>query len=212
MSRALRFFLILFVLMALAYVTYVKVRETTWQADYDAGRTALAEGRLTEARAQYQAAVEAARGFGERDSKLAQSLIGLGFVSIVEGKDDDARRHFQEAMTLLEKLPGGEAPDIAECLNGLAIAAGHQAKNAEARAFLERALAIRQKSLGLDHPIVAETLDHLAWVHCNEGHYAEAERARSSGAGDPKERRSRQPRAAPLPEPSGLVPDPAGQV
>ncbi len=92
MLRALRYLLILFVFVALAYLVYVKIRETAWQADYDAGRKAQAEGHLSEARAQLQAAVETARSFGERDPRLAQSLIWLGFVSIAEGKDDDARR------------------------------------------------------------------------------------------------------------------------
>src|SRR3954467_4042402 len=156
----------------ISYLTFGRNRGHRWQRHYDAGQQALAECRYPEARTRLDAAVESGRAFGERDPRLAWSLMGLGHVCLAQAKDAESERHFRQALAILETLPDGEGRAMADCLTGLAIGAGHRARDAEAGDFLRRALAVQRKTLGPDDPDVARSLNDLAWVECNEGHYA----------------------------------------
>src|SRR4051794_8243552 len=127
----------------ISYLTFGRNRDQRWQRHYDAGQQALAECRYPEARTRLDAAVELARAFGERDPRLAWSLMGLGHVCLAQAKDAESERLFRQALAILEEAPEGHARAMAECLTGLAVSAGHRARDEEAGDFLRRALAIQ---------------------------------------------------------------------
>src|SRR4051794_25701688 len=157
MKRAV-FLLVLVLAGLISYRTLGRIRDRRWHTRYDAGQTALAECRYPEAREQLDGAVELARGFGERDPRLAWSLMGLGYASLAQAQDAEAERLFGQALAMLEKLPDGDGRAMADCLTGLGTSAGHRARDAEAERLLRRALAIRQEALGAEHPDVGRSL------------------------------------------------------
>src|SRR5689334_18156968 len=98
----------------------LRIQGRRWQDRFDRGREALAEGRFDDAQGHLRAAVDAARSFGERDLRLAWSLIAVGYLRIAQAKDGEAEASFRQARALLEGRPDGDGADLADCLAGLA--------------------------------------------------------------------------------------------
>jgi SOS-response transcriptional repressor LexA len=106
---------------------------------------------------------------------IAASLNGLALLYTNQGKYEEAKHLFKQALAISEKAHGAEHPDIAASLNGLALLYTNQGKYEEAEQLYKRALAIREKTLGVEHPDVAATLNNLAVLYEGEGRYTEAE-------------------------------------
>jgi tetratricopeptide (TPR) repeat protein len=73
-----------------------------------------------------------------------------------------ARRLYERALAIREKVLGPEHPDTATSLAGLAVLLQDQGDLVGARPLYERALAIREKVLGPEHPDTAASLANLA--------------------------------------------------
>ncbi len=67
----------------------------------------------------------------------------------------------ERALTIWEKVLGGEHPNTASSLNNLGSLLQDMGDYAGARLYLERALAIREKVLGSEHPTTALSLNNL---------------------------------------------------
>src|SRR3954467_11281192 len=124
------------------------VRDARWRMPHEAGAKALDAGRYSDAEKEFRTAVDVARGFGDKDNRLALSLYGLAVVYGYQGRHAESVPIYGEALQVCKQAKGPEHPDVAMCLSGLASAYGKRAMNAQAEPLLEQALAIREKALG----------------------------------------------------------------
>jgi tetratricopeptide (TPR) repeat protein len=126
---------------------------------------ALAEGKLDEARALFERAIEILeRELGPDHLELVRPLSGLAISIGQQGEHEQARALFQRAMTIVETTLGPGHPELADLLNNLGNMAGRQGELGLAHASFERALAIQEATLGSEHPNLAAPLDNLGTV------------------------------------------------
>jgi tetratricopeptide (TPR) repeat protein len=135
-----------------------------------------AEGRLSEAEAEYRRALalrEAA--LGPDDPDIAVSRSNLGLVLDAQGKHEEAEAEFRRALAMMEQALGPLHPATAVFRNNLANTLTAQGEYAEAEAELRQALVVMEEALGPEHPDVALSLSNLAQILIAEGKYPEAE-------------------------------------
>ncbi len=72
-----------------------------------------------------------------------------------------AKPYTKRALTIREKILGGEHPDTANSLNNLGYLLGAMGDLTGARPYYERALYIREKVLGSEHPDTALSLNNM---------------------------------------------------
>jgi tetratricopeptide (TPR) repeat protein len=86
----------------------------------------------------------------------------------------EARRLFERALAIREKVFGPDHPNTAASVNNFALVLQGQGDLAGARPLLERALAINEKVLGSEHPGTAVSLNNLALLLQEQGDLAAA--------------------------------------
>ncbi len=131
-----------------------------------------------------QARHEAARDWAKIAGPLARAagtseasaryFNSLGGVAHSEGKQEQARGYYEQALAILEKALGSNHPDVGKPLNGLGNAAYSEGKYEQARGYHERALTMWEKALGPDHPNVASSLNNLGRLAESEEKYEQA--------------------------------------
>ena len=77
----------------------------------------------------------------------------FGFISIKQGKYEDAEPYFLKSLEIYEKVLGENHPDTATSYNNLAGLYKSQVRYEDAEPFYLKALEIREKVLGENHPI-----------------------------------------------------------
>jgi serine/threonine protein kinase/tetratricopeptide (TPR) repeat protein len=98
---------------------------------------------------------------------------GLGILAHVEGRLQDARTHYTQAVAHAEQLPELPPSYLGSALDKLAQMHAALGERAQADAMLERALALKEASLGRLHPSVLVTRFHLASSIVGHGRYDE---------------------------------------
>jgi tetratricopeptide (TPR) repeat protein len=116
------------------------------------------------------AAVADARG----DKTAATLLNSLGYLLKAQGNLVGAKRYYERALVICEKILGPGHPNTATSLNNLGLLVETQGDLTAARIFCERALAIREQALGSYHPDTAGSLNNLGGVLKEEGDLAAA--------------------------------------
>lgn len=76
----------------------------------------------------------------------------------MEGDLAGARRYYEQALAIRERVLGTEHPDTAQSLNNLGAVLRAQGDLAGARRYFERALAIREQVFGAEHPDTAQSI------------------------------------------------------
>jgi tetratricopeptide (TPR) repeat protein len=126
---------------------------------------------------RWAAAVLERGGHDRHDAALLE--YSLGWLSLSQRNDREARTHFTAAVAAVE--PSGDEPLLASSLYGLGVTLGNMGQGAAAIPYFERARALREKLFGPRHPLVAEVLAQLSGVHVAMGAMDEAlAEARSS--------------------------------
>jgi tetratricopeptide (TPR) repeat protein len=136
-----------------------------------------AQEKYAEAENKYLEALDIRRnlkGLGESNPDVAISLNNLGLLYADQGRLDEAKSHYEQALLIQKSLFGETNLDIATTLNNLALLFYSQHNLLEAEKSLEATLKIRQKLLGKNHPDVAGSLNNLAGIYKAQGRFAEA--------------------------------------
>ena len=107
--------------------------------------------------------------------QAGELLANVGNYFWARAANREAERMLSQAVTVLEKVLGGEHPDTVAALNNLALLYQSMGRLAEAEPLAKRALATAEKVLGKDHPDVASQLTNLAGLYRATGRLAEAE-------------------------------------
>ncbi|MEM9452528.1 MAG: tetratricopeptide repeat protein, partial [Myxococcota bacterium] len=106
--------------------------------------------------------------------EVAQSLSRLGTVFHVQGELQNAKRHYQRALALFEKVLGRDHLLVAAVLNNLGMISASQEDFEDARRAHQRALTIFANTLGPDHPDVAATLNSMGIMFASQGDHDSA--------------------------------------
>jgi tetratricopeptide (TPR) repeat protein len=145
-------------------------------------RTALGESqvsryRLEAAESQLLLAIrDGERAFGRDDARVVHALSTLGNVRKEQGRDDEARALFEDALARLQRSGGTGTPMHAEALNDLGVLMLVTEKPALALPYLEQAAAIDvgpDRSSREEH---ARTLANLAQAARGVGDLERADR------------------------------------
>ena len=92
---------------------------------------------------------------------LAVTLNNLGDLRHGAKKYDEARKHYERALSIRERVLGKDHPDVASSLNNVAVLLMDQRKHDEALPLLERAAGIAKSTAGDSHPRHATALSNL---------------------------------------------------
>jgi tetratricopeptide (TPR) repeat protein len=139
--------------------------------DSTRGKSLLAMGRLSEARAAFEEALSLReRVLPPGHPALASTWKDLGALALREGDPAEAIRCLSRALALREQALGPEHPDVATVLTDLGRALMRTGQDDAAAADLRRALELRRRALGPDHPDVATTLAVMAELDDKIGH------------------------------------------
>jgi tetratricopeptide (TPR) repeat protein/predicted Ser/Thr protein kinase len=132
----------------------------------------LADDVRTQAR-RTQAAIERVGRRTRADLVLSD---GQGILAQLEGRLQDAREHYAQALAHAEQLPGLPPSTVGTELDKLASIHVALGERERADALLERAMALKEASLGRLHPSVLATRFHIASAAVEHGRLDEAVR------------------------------------
>src|SRR5579875_94245 len=105
---------------------------------------------------------------------LAVTLNSLALLYHRQGKYQNAKVLYQEALEVRERVYGPVHESIAQTLNNLASLYADLGKYQEAEVLYERALPIYQHTVGPDHPDTATALYNLAMLYEEQGKFSQA--------------------------------------
>jgi tetratricopeptide (TPR) repeat protein/transcriptional regulator with XRE-family HTH domain len=100
---------------------------------------------------------------------MSALMVRAGAYLRARGDFEPARRAYERALALSERVLGPEHVSTAECLNDLAGLLRERGELAAARPLHERALEIRERTLGPDHPTVSSSLNNLGFLLREQG-------------------------------------------
>lgn len=127
-----------------------------------------------EGRRQCRHAEAITERLGRPPALSGRSALCHHFVSVREGKYEDARDHAVEAKKLFEEAYGPDHPMVAKALNSAGIALYRLGNDEEALASFERSKTIWETIGGPDHPHVASPLVNIGILHRRRAEFDEA--------------------------------------
>ncbi|MBI2565768.1 MAG: tetratricopeptide repeat protein [Candidatus Schekmanbacteria bacterium] len=157
------------------YRSYLRLAPDTAEAlcaRLELGSEVLAiRGRMSEAMAEVETALEAARRLADRPRE-AECLRWIGYLRWQTGEMEAAERTYAEVLTLVRAVQDRRLEGVA--LRDLAMLSYEQGRSAEGRRLQEVALALHRE-LG-DRQEEGISLANLAFIHHEEGRLEEGRR------------------------------------
>lgn len=139
------------------------------------GDAALRQGKLDQAEAPLEAALELRRRLhGEQSREVAEVLTALGSLRRDRGQFDLAETHYRTALAILQAL-GVDAWSRAKLTNNLAMIAGDRGQSEIAEQHFGEALEFMRQAVGEDHALIAAGLGNVASMRMRRGDYAGAQ-------------------------------------
>ena len=117
---------------------------------------------------------EATTFVADTDRSAAEFHFELGRAEAMAGRHDDAKREYETALRIAEKVLGPTHDVVGSICNGIGAIAFDEDRYAEAEAAMRRSIAIAAASLGEDNPRVADELTLLARILVASDRAAEA--------------------------------------
>ncbi len=129
-------------------------------------------GSLREVQGRYRDAFEplreavalrrAGRPFGREGAEVAEALAALGTVLHRDGELEEARKAYEESLTIVRRELGPDHPEFAAMTQRMGNLLFDQGRYEESITYGRRALATRERLLGPEHHLVANSLNSLA--------------------------------------------------
>lgn len=139
------------------------------------GRAETALGQYSEAEKDLKHSLELrTKSGGSNSYAMADSLTGLGYLYMRQGKIQDAIKVLKNALDLTEKERGTDSQSTASALNDLGQAYQLASNFKAAEPLYKRALAIRKNKLDGNSPFVADSYNCLGALYASTGRLAEA--------------------------------------
>ena len=133
-------------------------------------------GRLPEARAHYEHALETFRTIlGEEDSRFARTLFNHAELLDAEGRLDESLTEKRRASELLAKLHPDSPPTIAATKAGVAKLLYRMERYDEARSAYEELIPLQIAAFGPESPYLASSYLNVGDCHLRAGALEEAE-------------------------------------
>ena len=148
------------VLLALA-VDIATAQDDAWEDIAIAGVDAFNRGDYETAIEHFVVALAVARGLGEGDRRLVNSVLNLAAAYDAMGRLEPAEALYLEAVRLQEQIRGAGDPAMAVTLSRLAGLYARRGEWGAAEPLLRRALAVREDAAGPDHPFTAMAVEEL---------------------------------------------------
>ncbi len=142
---------------------------------YQRGETALRQGKLDQAEAPLQAALELRRRLhGEKSREFTEVLTALGSLHRDRGQIDLAEQHYRAAFAILQELDV-DAWSRVKLTNNLAIIAGDRGAIDVAERHFAEALEFMRQAVGDEHVLISVGLGNVASMRMRRGDYAGAQ-------------------------------------
>jgi tetratricopeptide (TPR) repeat protein len=145
-----------------------------WKADLQAGRTALANGRYSQAETQLAGALKEVDKLQPSGRAVATLLVQLGDAQRHQTRIKEALASYKRAVAIGKTQDGGMPRETARALTGVGALYLLRADYAKAEDLHRKALALLEAKLGADHPDRTFVLYNLASVELARGKHAEA--------------------------------------
>ena len=155
-------------------LTGARLDDATWTDHDQRGWDSQKRGDYAAAEAHFRAAIEAARAFGEHDSRLGHSATDLAWTLYYQGRYSEAEPFATQGLKIREAAQG-ERPELAEALDAVAVIQHARGRYAESEAARKRSIAIFEQTRGKNDPDVASSLNSLAALYITLGRFSEAE-------------------------------------
>jgi tetratricopeptide (TPR) repeat protein len=149
-------------------------QDEDWEDIAIAGVDAFNRGDYEAAIERFAVALAVARGFGEIDRHLINSVLNLAVAYDALGRFDAAEVLYLEAVRLQEQAHGAADPAMAVTLGRLADLYAGRGQWGAAEPLLRRALAVREDAAGLDHPFTAMAVEQLGDLLLSQERHREA--------------------------------------
>jgi tetratricopeptide (TPR) repeat protein len=149
--------------------------DVSWEAHFERGRQSHGRADYAAAVVHYRAAMEAAKAFGEHDSRFGKCATNLAWALYHLGRYSEAEPLAKRNLTIQEKAVGEWHPDFAEALDAIAVIHLARGDYRQAEVLRKRSIVIFEKTRGKNDPDLAASLNSLAALYRSLGRYPEAE-------------------------------------
>jgi tetratricopeptide (TPR) repeat protein len=137
-------------------------------------RLARLDGRLADALAHGERALEQQRRFDPDAQMLGEALVEVGAILREQGRYADAVTETRRALAHFEHIVGPEHPDVGNTLNALGMAQWEGGALDDAAQSYLRALDIRKKRFGPESSLVATVHNNLGLIYVDLARNADA--------------------------------------
>ncbi|KAK4870406.1 hypothetical protein LT330_004754 [Penicillium expansum] len=155
---------------------YVKVEDNIAGIQNAFGLLYAGQGRLQEAEAMYERALEdKEKAWGRDHTSTLDTVNNLGNLYADKGRLQEAEAMYERALEGYEKVWGRDHTSTLHTVNNLGLLYADQGRLQEAEAMYERALEGCEKAWGQDHTSTLDTVNNLGLLYANQGRLQEAE-------------------------------------
>jgi tetratricopeptide (TPR) repeat protein len=148
-------------------------QEALWKTYLDAGAQALAEKDYAVAEKRYALALKEAKNFGEKDARLAVTLLQLAVAYAEQDKFDEARPRYDQAVAIWDSSPTMRVEWVA-LINRLGTIYKNKGNFAEAASMFELGISKLDKARGTKHPQLISLYTSLGDIYYAQDKYEEA--------------------------------------
>ncbi|KAK8036599.1 hypothetical protein PG991_001736 [Apiospora marii] len=151
------------------------MHDEAW-AFYNLGNLYASQGRLGEAEAMYQRALQGKeKAWGAEHTSTLSTVNNLGNLYASQGRLGEAEAMYQRALQGKEKAWGAEHTSTLSTVNNLGLLYKAQGRLGEAEAMYQRALQGKEKAWGAEHTSTLDTVNNLGNLYAEQGRLGEAE-------------------------------------
>jgi tetratricopeptide (TPR) repeat protein len=172
-ARAILYRLLLALSLLVLCTSAAAAQDALWKTYLDAGAQALAEQDYAVAEKRYALALKEAKTFGEKDARLAVTLLQLALTYAEQGKFDEAKPRYVQAIGIWDSSPTMKVEWVA-LINRLGTIYKNKGKLAEAASMFELGVSKLENASGAKNPQLISLYSSLGDIYYALDKYEEA--------------------------------------